>query len=201
MPLLNDVHGGAVALAKLNFRRDQSTIRATKYEEFPYSAGTGGRTKGTVRWETRAWVTVRIRNPNVDTLNRLGALNPLSVVWELVPFSFVADWFINIGDCISELSWLAGVQVLDGGSSTLVEFVGRVTETNPSPWDKPNISNFQSRKYSRTPGVQTMPRLQIRSNPLNLSKLTSATALIKQAVLGADWAGRSDSHIRSGMRP
>jgi hypothetical protein len=34
---------------------------------------------------------------------RFGLLNPLEVVWELVPFSFVADWFLPIGDFLSTL--------------------------------------------------------------------------------------------------
>lgn len=31
-------------------------------------------------------------------LSASGITDPLSVAWELVPFSFVADWFVNVGD-------------------------------------------------------------------------------------------------------
>lgn len=33
----------------------------------------------------------------------MGILNPLSVVWNAIPFSFVLDWFTNIGDWIDGL--------------------------------------------------------------------------------------------------
>jgi hypothetical protein len=35
-------------------------------------------------------------------LNQLGLINPASVAWELVPLSFIADWFGTIG------LWLGG---------------------------------------------------------------------------------------------
>lgn len=39
----------------------------------------------------------------LDGLGRLGMTNPYEVVWELVPFSFVADWFLPIGNYLSYL--------------------------------------------------------------------------------------------------
>lgn len=35
------------------------------------------------------------------------ALNPITTAWELIPFSFVADWFVNIGKYLESLSFLA----------------------------------------------------------------------------------------------
>lgn len=34
---------------------------------------------------------------HIESLSRLTSLNPLSIAWELLPFSFVADWFIDVG--------------------------------------------------------------------------------------------------------
>jgi hypothetical protein len=48
----------------------------------------------------------------------LGFTNPLNVVWELVPFSFVVDWFLPIGDFLNSLSDLHGL-VLDESYKTV----------------------------------------------------------------------------------
>lgn len=34
---------------------------------------------------------------------RLGMMNPVGIAWELVPLSFVADWFLAIGDALQQL--------------------------------------------------------------------------------------------------
>lgn len=40
----------------------------------------------------------------------LGLTDPLSVAWELVPYSFVVDWFVPIGTYLSDLNQLATLQ-------------------------------------------------------------------------------------------
>lgn len=41
-------------------------------------------------------VDVAITNPNLYLANKLGFVNPAQIVWELIPFSFVVDWFVNV---------------------------------------------------------------------------------------------------------
>ena len=42
-------------------------------------------------------------NENLNTIGKIGLTNPLNVGWELVPLSFVADWFLPIGDYLAAL--------------------------------------------------------------------------------------------------
>lgn len=54
--------------------------------------------------------TVRsIDNQTFHTLDQLGILNPVSLAWEIIPFSFVVDWFANVGNRIRSLSDFAGM--------------------------------------------------------------------------------------------
>lgn len=53
---------------------------------------------------------VTVVNPNLYLLQKLGLLNPASIAWELVPFSFMVDWFGNIGDVIDEWTAYAGLE-------------------------------------------------------------------------------------------
>jgi len=39
----------------------------------------------------------------MSVARQLGVLNPLSVVWELVPYSFVVDWFVPFGTYLDNL--------------------------------------------------------------------------------------------------
>ena len=41
-------------------------------------------------------------------------INPLLTAWELVPYSFVIDWFIPIGDFLSQFSASAGLRFISG---------------------------------------------------------------------------------------
>jgi hypothetical protein len=43
------------------------------------------------------------QNEAIISLASLGVTNPLSVGWELVPFSFVVDWFLPIGSYLESL--------------------------------------------------------------------------------------------------
>jgi hypothetical protein len=54
---------------------------------------------------------LRIENPNILLLSQLGLVNPASVAWELVPFSFVVDWFVNVGDVLAAWTDFVGVSL------------------------------------------------------------------------------------------
>lgn len=55
---------------------------------------------------------IHITNPNLWLANQLGLINPISVAWELVPFSFVVDYFVNVGDVINSWSEWFGAEIL-----------------------------------------------------------------------------------------
>lgn len=52
----------------------------------------------------------KVDSTGLKTLSQLGFTNPLQFAWELIPYSFVIDWFIDIGDWVSCLDALVGVK-------------------------------------------------------------------------------------------
>lgn len=54
---------------------------------------------------------VAVTNPNLWLANQLGLINPAVVAWELVPFSFVVDWFIPVGNFLQSFTTTAGLNV------------------------------------------------------------------------------------------
>lgn len=45
-----------------------------------------------------------------NQINQLGLSNPLALAWELVPYSFVLDWLIPVGETLASLDALIGSQ-------------------------------------------------------------------------------------------
>jgi hypothetical protein len=70
------------------------------------------------KMSTRMGANVVTTNPNVAMANQMGFVNPLSVAWEAVPFSFVVDWFGNVGQCLSAMTDSLGFDYEGGWTTT-----------------------------------------------------------------------------------
>lgn len=71
-------------------------------------------TKVRKRIEFRGGVLYDLSESLNDLTTILGLDQPLEAAWELVPFSFILDWFFNIGTCLS--SWSQGMGLSPLGS-------------------------------------------------------------------------------------
>jgi len=60
---------------------------------------------------TQQGCEVTISNPNLYLANNLGLVNPATLAWELIPFSFVVDWFANVGDFLASGTDFLGLTV------------------------------------------------------------------------------------------
>lgn len=103
MPLFQDVHSGMEAYAAIADKPRKKTYHATLSRTFGRPDVKAydfyGRflfTHSSTQMIKRK-LTIEVVE-DVTLSSSLGLLNPLSVAWELMPFSFVADWFIPIGD-------------------------------------------------------------------------------------------------------
>jgi len=99
-PLVDDVYNGAQFLAHQLNSPIQQTLRVSR------ELGQAANFSGTAGWKysksnlmTRSSIKALIKEKNVPAL--AGLQDPASVAWELVPYSFVADWFIPIGSYLS----------------------------------------------------------------------------------------------------
>lgn len=75
--------------------------------------------------------TFMIDDPFYHTLNRLG-LNPtqfiLGTAYELIPFSFVADWVLGFNDLLKGMNAMQGVKYLHGYHSISLSAVEHIVE-------------------------------------------------------------------------
>lgn len=67
---------------------------------------------------------VRVTNPNLYLANQLGLVNPASVALEVLPFSWLAGWFVNLEQLIAHLTDLAGLEITDIMVTRSVKYSG-----------------------------------------------------------------------------
>lgn len=87
----------------------QRQIKATKTKRTSH-AGRSYANSGHIIVTDHGFTTQRIRygarlvlrNNTMYDIQRLTSLNPLGIAWELVPFSFVFDWFYDIGGFLAD---------------------------------------------------------------------------------------------------
>lgn len=114
------------------------------------------------------------------------AFNPIVTGWELVPFSFVIDWFLNVGRWLSSLSFLvlqSQHYAAAGWRITVERTVTVGTPVKNSGWTI-QCSGTGNGRYvytKRTP--TTIPLSPLVSVNLNVSKVLDVLALILTRVL------------------
>lgn len=151
--------------------------------------------KTTVGVEVRAGVLCELTSHT--SLPVLGVTEILESAWELVPWSFVVDWFLNVGDTIAAFTPNLGLKTL-ASWVTVSEIVTRVTQTWGSASTMPSSTeNFVPYEHSNyvcggefgeyiitkeripNPSRTILPSFDIRLNSL---KLIDLLIMIRQLV-------------------
>lgn len=125
LPLLADIDDSMKALARHSVERSNIVHRVVATVEFENpkvfkSLTQNGYTQVFERVEKRKErLVVEYYKPEsiLNALNNFGILNPLEVAWELIPFSFVADWFFPVGQALRNLTSTIGLE-FKGGART-----------------------------------------------------------------------------------
>lgn len=107
LPLVKDVYGfyEAMESAAGEDRGSTFTVTHSKKEVIPlapfwYTAN--------VNFRTSVRLKVRLREA-MGASTYWGINNPASIAWELLPYSFVIDWFIPVGSYLSARSFIGSI--------------------------------------------------------------------------------------------
>lgn len=143
--------------------------------------------------KAKALVEIIVSNPvsgSPASISRYTSMNPLSIGWELLPFSFVVDWFVNIGGFIRnvETAFLFQSLFKCGFSTTTTIYDEYVTSLSvtPTPGNSLISSSFVYGN-SRTIEVRRIPytlmpfprRPQVKAS-LGSGRMLNAAALLSQ---------------------
>jgi len=185
-PLLSDVYGAAKFAADF-FNNRRFDIEVSGQSKDVYS-GIGRAGSPTNVDSTSSYTAVvkygarlRVTNANLRLAAGLGFTNPLLIAWELIPFSFVVDWFVDIGPTLAALSALHGYSVTE---SYKVTFLSGDAEGTAKSADFPCSGTVNEFRMTRTTGASLpsipMPSFNIK-DALGITRATSAIALLVQS--------------------
>lgn len=126
--------------------------------------------------------------PLYASLSKLGITNPASTAYELLPFSFVLDWFLPVGNYLSAMDATVGWSFRSGTITT----VTKMTASSPTPTGSgsgfrilsgvpysESGTRFQREVLSSSPG----PRFPSFKNPLSGQHVANAIALVVSVFL------------------
>jgi hypothetical protein len=140
--------------------------------------------------EMRSFVLYRWANLGDRVLRRLndfGAFDVPKAIWEIVPWSFVVDWFIPIGDYLGALTPKVGVEVLASGltSRRTTTVTQKITSspTNSNNWTNGCLVVGDERTQVFTSLTREVPLPALTFPPievsLNTKRLLDSVALMK----------------------
>lgn len=195
-PLLSDVYGAARALEqrpKGDWRVTASVRRSQKddyvLKKVPLSGANFDACEvkaGLVR-SVYTRLDALPQNEAIISLASLGVTNPLSIGWELVPYSFVVDWAYPVGDFLESLDALLGYGSAYYSSSFLAKAKwvdrGLSGSYGTNGFTKNNYTGrkrmvYLSRIVSNSVPLPTLPRFK---DPRSLGHMANGLALLASA--------------------
>lgn len=187
-PLFGDIHAALVTVCEDAIPPQWVTGRGevSVDERFPWRRnGDFVRYKqdwiGTYR--TSYGAKVSISNPNLWLLNRLGLINPATVAWDLVPWSFVVNMFVNTNAMLNQFTDEVGLSVSER-SITRTRKVIFAEEYQNFVYGDPATYSVE---YLRTSKARTLttalnPVWQVKVPKLNWELALIASSLVVQRV-------------------
>jgi hypothetical protein len=195
-PLLQDAFGVAELLSS-HLATDRYNIgsRSSGSAELVATSGdlTTTRTWLKKQTRTRMSLTYRLEDAGRAVLAQTGISNPALLAWELLPYSFVVDWFVPIGNYLQALDAFNGFTFVSGWvvNSTKQEYSeyrnSAVKSWSGNIWTITTIlhaSSSSRSQYNRTrlSGFPPVGKLTIHSpvggDPVN--RFYTAAALLTQ---------------------
>lgn len=201
-PMINDCYGAATKLDDMVNGQGMplsciARAGASEVDEellFPWADPIGrGIYKAGANFQTTSRVhyalTYAIPDGTLPQLTQLGLTNPAELAWELLPYSFCVDWFVDVGSWISSLNATAGLFFLEGTRTRVQEVVSvdwRVKPTNIGgsvdlfPHRGVYLMGAMHREVLGSfPGPAILPTIKTR---LGLPQMASALSLLIQRI-------------------
>lgn len=127
--------------------------------------------------------TVEIANLNLWLLNRLGLINPATVIWDLIPWSFVVNMLVNVNAILESLTDTVGLNISNQSVTKSYSCLAEVeTFLNPSQRALGNYASNVNYHKNRVRTVGSIPavKLAVKVPELNWELALIAGSLVVQ---------------------
>jgi hypothetical protein len=124
-----------------------------------------------------------LANNALQKLKSVGLTNPLEIAWEVVPYSFVVDWMLPIGDAISAIDYDAGLDFLSGSLTQRIDTEYTLVGQTKVPKISMNVRgsgryfSLVRTVYGGAPGA-VLPSFK---NPLSYGHMANGLSLLAAA--------------------
>lgn len=187
-PFMSDVDGVCRQLSKHLLDGYPQYFTLTDEQTAPVehsSSGRKGKGRETVKRKVR--VRFKVSNSSLKAVSEIGFTNPALLAWELIPYSFVVDWFIEVGDWLSAFDALVGVE--DAKISRSYEYELEWDQTLVSSGytkivGNPNVKINVKDRVRLGVGSLTPPAYPAIGEGLSIIRAANATALLRQLIRG-----------------
>lgn len=183
VPMIQDIGAAMNVLQDTDFgTKSYSAMIRQPYNRFSRSGDSANFTRDQERGNVavRQGAHFRVTNPNAFLANQMGFVNPLSVAWEAVPFSFVADWFGNVGDVLASMTDFVGVSVIDPYNTAFQSGDRTFTSVTSGTFGKTNRFTSTVAYCTRGPGLSGVT-LQVKPfKGFSITRAATAISLLCQ---------------------
>lgn len=186
-PLMSDIHD-QYKLFTEQIRKPQimKSVRnlADHYDHID-TWGRFGREEYEEEAQYRAKVFYRVEDSALSRFHQIGLINPAEIAWALMPYSFVIDWFVPVGNVLEAMTSSFGTTFIGGYYGT--RLTGR-QKRQEDPGDGYRTTCTMQTRYRQvrrfsyvreTMSGYPIPGIYYK-DPFSSSHITSALALIRQ---------------------
>jgi hypothetical protein len=187
-PIVQDVYTSAVILDE-GLRKGTDLLEVSSKLGEPIHGEVSSFT-GTYRSEVQGKIEVggrvvyKIDDPTLFAFEQLGLTNPAAITWELVPFSFLVDWFLPVGDFLRSIVPPQGVSFVDG---YIYRKIWGQSQHSTSIQGSPGwFTHMRTEEIWKDRYILTdFPRVRFTVPDLSLSysKITTAMALLQRTAI------------------
>jgi hypothetical protein len=203
IPLINDIDGSIKSFSKFITQKN-GEVATAKASVHKVAEGTTpinnallvntkevGKRYYFVSTSERMSITYKLDDRVVNLFASLGFTSPTALVWELIPFSFVVDWFLPIGNALQAYHTFDGLSFLRGYKTyfTRQTCTASISYSGDDlPYTTANVSGVGFATGLKVDRVvltdfpkPNFPRLK---NPVSLIHAANAAALLTVAFTG-----------------